>query len=288
MKTTFTYKQVKGCCIKGDFYPSQEKNAPLIVYIHGGGLIWGTRKDMREEQINLYHQAGFNVCSIDYRLAPETKLPEITEDIRDVLHWLQEEGSKTYDFDASKMAVTGSSAGGYLALLSGTLTIRPKAIVSFYGYGNIIGDWYTKPSPHFLKMTKVPEHLVKQLIQSHTIAEAPIERRYAIYLYCRQQGKWIDYITSLNPRLNVAKLKAYCPVENIDADFPPTLLLHGNADKDVPFQESADMYQSLSNAGITTQLITIPNGEHSFDENMENPTVTKAFEQVISFLKSNL
>ncbi|WP_010530284.1 alpha/beta hydrolase [Lentibacillus jeotgali] len=288
MKTTFTYKHVKDCTIKGDFYPVEENNAPLIVYIHGGGLIWGSRKGMHTEQIKRYRQAGFNVCSIDYRLAPETKLPEITTDIADVLQWLQDEGPEEYDFNSDKIAVTGSSAGGYLALLSGTLPVRPKAIVSFYGYGNIRGDWYTDPSPHFLKMTKVPEKLAKQLIQHKTIAEAPIERRYAIYLYCRQQGKWIDYITALNPRIEAATIRKYCPLENIDANFPPTLLLHGDADKDVPYQESVNMYQALSNADITTQLITIPNGEHSFDEDMTNSTVIESFEQVISFLKSNL
>ncbi|ALX48499.1 alpha/beta hydrolase [Lentibacillus amyloliquefaciens] len=288
MKTTFTYKQINDCSIKGDFYSTEEKNAPLIVYIHGGGLIWGSREDMHKEQIKRYQEAGFNVCSIDYRLAPETKLPDITKDIGDMLQWLHDEGRKTYDFNADKIAVTGSSAGGYLALLSGTLPVKPKVIVSFYGYGNIQGDWYTKPSPHFLKMTKVPENLAKQLIQHKPVSEAPIERRYAIYLYCRQQGKWIDYVTSWNPGINADALSMYCPVENIDADFPATLLLHGDADKDVPYQESVNMHEALSNAGITTELITIPNGEHSFDENMENPTVTKAFDQVISFFKSNL
>lgn len=137
-------------------------------------------------------------------------------------------------------------------------------------------------------MTNVPENLAKQLIQAKTISEAPIQRRYGIYLYCRQQGKWIDYVTSWDAKFDKAKLSAYSPVDNIEADFPATLLLHGDADKDVPYQESVNMQKALSNAGITTELITIPNGEHSFDANMENPAVIKAFDHVISFLKANL
>ncbi len=68
MKKTFTYKSITGCDIKGDFYPTDETNAPLIMYIHGGGLIWGTREDVHKEQIALYNQHGFHFCSIDYRL----------------------------------------------------------------------------------------------------------------------------------------------------------------------------------------------------------------------------
>lgn len=288
MKTTFVYKEVNGCKIKGDFYPSEEKNAPLVVYIHGGGLIWGTRNDMKKEQTDLYLQAGYNVCSIDYRLAPESKLPAIKEDIEDLLIWLKGPEVKEFDFDPERIAVIGSSAGGYLALLTGTLPVRPKTIVSFYGYGDILGDWYQKPSPYFSKMTAVPEVLARQLIQNETISESPIERRYAIYLFCRQQGKWIDYVTNFSSIKGEENLDEFCPLKNIDVDYPPTLLIHGNADDDVPYEQSMLMSEELSKVGVDNKLLTIENGKHSFDESMEDPIVVDAFEKVIGFLRERL
>lgn len=288
MQTTFVYKTFNNCDIKGDFYPAEEKNAPLIVYIHGGGLIWGSRTDIHKDQLKIYNRNGFNVCSIAYRLAPETKLPEIQADIQDALVWLKETGKYQFNFDPERVAVIGSSAGGYLALLSGTFKVKPKAIVSLYGYGNILGDWYVKPSAHFNKMTKVPEVLAKQLIQNKTITESPIERRYGIYLYSRQQGKWLDYVTGWDPRTNADKLREYCPIENIDSDYPATLLLHGDEDQDVPYTESVHMNQAVNNAGARSQLITIPKGEHSFDQNMEDPVVKDAFDEIIAFLKMHL
>ncbi len=239
MKTTFVYKRAEQCDIKGDFYSVSDPQAPLIVYIHGGGLIWGSRNDMNKEQINLYNKAGLNVFSLDYRLAPETKLAEITEDIQDALVWLKGEGREMADYDAENIAVVGSSAGGYLALSSGTFRIKPKAIVSFYGYGDITGDWYRKPSAYFTNMPIVQEQLAQQLIQEGTISEAPIEKRYAIYLYCRQQGKWIDFVTGLPSTSGMEQLHAYCPLMNIDANYPATLLLHGDMDEDVPFEQSS-------------------------------------------------
>ncbi|KOP71961.1 alpha/beta hydrolase [Cytobacillus solani] len=284
MKTTFIYKEVDGCKIKGDFYSIEEKHAPLVVYIHGGGLIFGTRTDMKEEQINLYLQAGYHVCTIDYRLAPESKLPAIKEDIEDVLIWLKDRGVNQFNFDPERIAVIGSSAGGYLALLSGTFQVRPKAIVSFYGYGDIAGDWYRKPSPYFSKMTTVPEVLVQQLIQKQPISEGPIERRFAIYLYCRQQGQWVDYLTNKNEET----LDPFCPLKKIDENYPPTLLLHGDADEDVPYEQSVSMSEALNKAGITNKFITIKNGKHSFDEDMGDPVVAEAFEEVLRFLKERL
>lgn len=288
MKTTFVYKSTNNCEIKGDFYAVDIENAPLLVYIHGGGLVWGTRTDMHKEQIARYNQAGYNVCSIDYRLAPETKLPEIAKDVKDAFIWLKENGKSTFDYDVERIGVIGSSAGGFLALLSGTFDVKPKVIVSFYGYGNITGDWYMKPSPHFTKMTTVPEALARQLIQNKTISEAPIERRYAIYLYCRQQGKWLDYVTDWNATLNSDQLRDYCPAENIDSTYPTTLLLHGDADEDVPYDESVKMNEAIKQTGGSSQLITIPGGKHSFDQDMTSDLVNRTFDQVIAFLNENL
>ncbi|WP_080875611.1 alpha/beta hydrolase [Oceanobacillus timonensis] len=285
---TYTYKVSRECEINGTLHETTEKQAPLLMYIHGGGLIWGTRDDLDKKQIELYTNAGFHVFSIDYRLAPETKLPEIVEDIRDAIGWLVEEGSQQCDFDKENIAVIGSSAGAYLALMSGTLQNRPKAIVSFYGYGDITGDWYTEPSPHFTKMPAAPEMLAKQLIMDKEIAGSPIEKRYAIYLFCRQQGKWIDYVTGKSSKEDLASLNAYCPARLADSNYPPTLLLHGDADEDVPYQESVHMKQVLDEAGVVNQLITISGGKHSFDQDMEDPQVIEAFEKVIQFLKQQL
>jgi acetyl esterase/lipase len=283
-KITFVYKEVGGCEIKGDFYPIAQKQAPLVVYLHGGGLIWGSREDLKKEQIACYQQAGFHVCSLDYRLAPESKLPAIKEDIEDALVWLKELGGERFGFDPERIVVIGSSAGGYLALLAGTLQVqvRPKAIVSFYGYGDITGDWYRKPSPYFSRMTQVPEVLVRQMIQAKTLSEAPIEKRYAIYLYCRQQGKWTDYVTAQ------ASLDEYCPIRQVDADYPPTMLIHGDIDEDVPYEQSVMMAKALASAGVHHQLLTIPNGKHSFDQNINEPTVRNTYQQVTQYLQQTL
>ena len=81
--TTHIYKAVGDCQIKADIYRPSPGSKPTatIVYIHGGALIIGSRKDINPMQLELYLRAGYAVVSIDYRLAPESKLPEIIEDV---------------------------------------------------------------------------------------------------------------------------------------------------------------------------------------------------------------
>lgn len=74
-KVTYVYKMVHDCKIQADIYrcPGEERR-PAILWLHGGALIFGNRRMLPGEQMELYLAAGYTVISIDYRLAPETKL----------------------------------------------------------------------------------------------------------------------------------------------------------------------------------------------------------------------
>lgn len=285
MAETFVYKQTEENRIEGVLHRTREPHAPLLVFIHGGGLIWGTKDDMHKQQIERYTEAGFHVFSVDYRLAPETPLPGIRDDIESLLEWLKTEAPRQFGFDTGRIAVTGSSAGGYLALLSGTFSVKPDAIVSFYGYGQVTGDWYRNPSPHFTSMPAVPEMLAKQLVKPAPISAAPIQQRYAIYLYCRQNGTWLDWVAGPELAADTVQLQQFAPVLLADASYPPTLLIHGDADEDVPYEESVAMKGKLDGAGVPNELLTISGGEHNFDANMDDPDSVHAVNETIRFLK---
>lgn len=89
-KTTYVYKTVAHHPLKADVYrPHDARRHPVIFWLHGGALIFGDRTHIRAVQVERYVKAGFVVVSIDYRLAPETKLPEILEDVRDAYLWVR-------------------------------------------------------------------------------------------------------------------------------------------------------------------------------------------------------
>ncbi|MFE8697589.1 alpha/beta hydrolase [Cytobacillus sp. FJAT-53684] len=288
MKSTIIYKKNDHYTLKADFYGTNRKNAPVIVYIHGGGLLWGTREELTEEMVQLYTQNGFALFSIDYRLAPESKLPDILEDVQDALHWVESEGTKYFSINPERIAVMGSSAGGFLALSTGTFINKPRALVSFYGYGDISTKWATSPNKYYCQKDSVPKEIAWKLVSNHIITKGTVEERFLLYLYARQTGEWIQEVTGTNLQFNKEKLLSFSPIHNINEGYPPTLFLHGTNDMDVPYEQSVFMRAALLKKGIETKLITIPNGEHTFDKDFHHPVVQNALKQVIEFLQVHL
>lgn len=294
---SFVYKRVDGLEIGLDFYPaSSDVRAPLVLWIHGGALMMGTRRWMNGVQRQLLHDAGFAQATIDYRLAPETKLPEILSDIRDAFHWLEGEAD-SLNIDAARIGLLGHSAGGYLVLMAGCcLGLRAKSIAAFYGYGDIIGNWYAKPDPFYCQQPMVSEAEAQGVVEAKPVAEAIGPDRGKYYLYCRQQGLWPKAVLDVDPRENPEAFFPYCPVRNVTADYPPTLLLHGAVDTDVPYEQSVMMAAALKAAGVVHELITIPEGAHSFDnrvkmehlENGEKPEAVAAIRRVVAWFSERV
>ncbi|SJZ59472.1 alpha/beta hydrolase [Selenihalanaerobacter shriftii] len=285
--STYIYKEVNNLPIHLNFYSSNIKNSPVIVYIHGGALIWGSRKDIISKQVDLYNEAGYSVISLDYRLAPETKLEYIIEDINDALIWIKENGQNLLDIDTNKIALVGSSAGSYLSLLTGTFDEKPNTIVSFYGYGDILADWYVRPSAHYCKMPSVTKEEAFNVIDNNILVQGDRER-YIYYVYCRQNGIWTKQVSGYNIIEEKEEIIPFCPIYNLDTSFPPTLLIHGDNDTDVPYEQSLEMSKRLNEYEVYNRLITVKGKGHAFDYNMSNPVVKDLFKEVVNFLNSNI
>ena len=132
-------------------------------------------------------------------------MPEIIADVEDAFRWLRGDGAKACRLDASRVVVTGGSAGGYLTLMTGVaMRPRPTALVAYWGYGDLDGDWYTKPSDFYRK--HVP--LIDRTDASKGVAgkvitgsedEIDMKARGQFYHYLRQNGLWTKEVTGLDP-----------------------------------------------------------------------------------------
>jgi formylglycine-generating enzyme required for sulfatase activity/acetyl esterase/lipase len=271
---TYVYKTVGDVKIEADVYPIAQdtpRGHPVVIHLHGGALIGGSRKGMSGILMGTCQKEGFVMVSADYRLAPEVKLPEIIADIRDLFKWVNEQGPKLFNAQPNNFAVIGESAGGYLTMMAGLLEPRPRGLVSYYGYGDVDGEWLTKPSEFYCSdafrrgrplLTREEAYMgVTGKVLTDT---SPPHSHGQIYLYFRQKGLWTREVTGFDPATERDKITPYCPVRNITPKYPPIVMLHGTADTDVPCQKSLDMAEQLKKNHVYHEMIEIPGGGHGF------------------------
>jgi acetyl esterase/lipase len=291
-RKTYTYRTIGDVAIQADVYRADEKEIrPVVMWIHGGALVMGNRSSVPRQLLDLCKSEGYALVSIDYRLAPQARLPEIIGDLDAALQWVQGDGAKLCRLDRERMVVTGGSAGGYLTLMAGVLKPRLRGLVAYWGYGDVDGDWYVKPSEHYRKQPLVSKEDAyrgigeKVLTGSEPGFDSKARGRY--YLYLRQNGLWTREVTGFEAATEKARLDRCCPVRNITGTYPPTLLIHGTLDTDVPYELSANMAKELARHKVPHELITVPGAGHGLAGG-ERKLVDAAHERALAFVRERL
>ena len=291
-KTTHTYKRVGKLEIKADVYRSTDDiGRPVVVWIHGGALINGHREGISVRLKDAFLKHNDIVVSIDYRLAPETQLPEIIKDLEDAFRWIRTQGPQLFGADPNRIAVVGGSAGGYLTLTSGfRVQPRPKALVSLWGYGDLVGDWYSAPSPHprhhRLKLSREESW---QQVSGPPISDSRLRSGNggAFYQFCRRHGEWPRAVSGWDPKTQRDRFVPFMPVANVTADYPPTLLIHGQQDTDVPHEQSTMMATEFRRHKVPYKLISIPDAEHGLSGGAKSQ-IDAAYAEAIRFIQQRL
>ena len=291
-KQTFTYKHVGDLEIKLDVHRADDDlKRKVVVWIHGGALINGGRQGISSRVKKDMLGAGYALVSIDYRLAPETQLPGIIEDLEDAFKWIRKEGPRRFNADVSKIAVLGGSAGGCLTLASGyRVQPPPDALVSFWGYGDLIGPWYSQPSPHPRhNRSKIDKAIAMKTLSGPPVANASDRKLNGglFYQYCRQQGVWPKLVSGFDPHTEPEKFFPYMAVKNVTNKYPPTLMIHGTKDTDVPHEQSLMMAEQFRKHDVPHRLISIENAEHGLGGG-DRAAIEAAYAAVLPFVRKHL
>src|SRR5439155_25712834 len=107
--------------------------------------------------------------------------------------------------------------------------------------------------------------------------------RQRFYLYCRQQGLWPKEVAGHDPDKEPKAFDPFCPLRNVTAKYPPTLLIHGTKDTDVPYEQSELMAKELERQGVRHELVTVKDAGHGL-AGAKPGVVAETHERVLAFL----
>ncbi|MBX7211106.1 MAG: alpha/beta hydrolase [Verrucomicrobiaceae bacterium] len=256
------YARVDGRVLTLDLHRKPEAvNPPVVVYVHGGAWRAGSKSDMPLEKF-LDH--GFAIASVDYRLSTEAQFPAQIHDIKAAIRFLRATAG-TWHIDARRIAIIGSSAGGHLAALAGVTNGHQElegkvgahlgqssdvqCIVSFFGASNL--QSILSQSTEFGLKMRVP---ALQLLLGGQPSEKP----------------------------GIARLAS--PVAHLDKSDPPLLLLHGDADPQMPPEQSQEFAKACEAMKINVKLVSLPGSVHGGKEFYDQERIA----MVADFVKDSL
>lgn len=196
---------------------------PTVLVVHGGAWITGERAEMRP-LTDMLAGWGFAVVNIDYRLAPRWTFPAPLDDVRAAAEWMRAH-AKDYGFDLTRCYIAGASAGGQLAAL---LALKPDTTpVRFNG----------------MVLMATPADLTVK------IDHPGIQYLLQVYLGAKPGGEPDVYA-------------AASPITYVTAGAPPALLIHGEADEQVPVDQSKRLADALRAKKVPVTLVLLPNAIH--------------------------
>ncbi|MFQ5811454.1 MAG: alpha/beta hydrolase fold domain-containing protein, partial [Armatimonadota bacterium] len=262
LHSDIVFKHADGVDIELDVYELPgETPTPAMLHLHGGALILGSKR-MGPGLRDLFLGWGYALVSANYRLAPEARWPAFKDDVLDAHKWMLASAA-TYNIDPARVGVFGGSAGGYLSLLLGAhARPRPRVVVPFPGYGDVAGPWYSKPDPFYLTLEHEEWDEVRKCIGPTVLTECSDPLKGRFYRYCRQHGLWPKHVIGFHPSERPDIFDQACPERLVTPEYPPTFLIHGTADTDVPYACAESMYEALQGHGVESTLATMEGGPH--------------------------
>jgi len=261
MQKDAVYARVDGRALTLDLYmPPGVAAPPLVVWVHGGAWTSGTKANAPTQFV----EHGYAMASLDFRQSTDARFPAQVHDIKAAIRFLRA-SARRYGYRADRIAIAGSSSGGHLAALVGVTngvsvlegregdhlgeSSSVQAILDYYGASDLTSI-LSQSTPYGLGVRRPA--LVRLL------GAPPDEAR------------------------TLAELAS--PVRHVDRGDPPLFLMHGDADPQMPPQQSVELQRAYAKLGLDVELHMLPGSKHGGSEFFASPNLDAA----LAFLRRTI
>lgn len=232
--------------------PRNNRPLPVIVYIHGGAWLAGDRAAGHGRLVAYVAGGEYAGVSVGYRLTREAIWPAQIHDCKAAIRWIRANARK-YNLDPYKIGVIGDSAGGHLVAMLGT-SGGVKALEGNLGPHKSVSSWVQCVVDRFgpsdiLAMKDYPSRL------NHDAASSP-------------EGKLVGGRVSDKKDVAIAA----SPITYVSPDDPPFLIIHGNKDVIVPYNQSQRLSAALKKTKVECYFVTVDGAGHG---DFRNPEIQK-------------
>lgn len=247
------FATVDGTTLGLDLYRPAEADAPVVLYVHGGGWRSGDKADSGTERLAALAAHGVTVASVNYRLVPSATFPDQVHDLKGAVRWLRAHW-RSLDLRSDRLGIWGASAGAYLGSLlaltagddelEGTVggnleqSSAVQAVVHWFGQSDLLASG----SRSDIEARLLPFAFEAGLLGVGTVAEAA------------DRARDLSLLTRVSPQA------------------PPFLIAHGDHDHVVAPSEGEALHHALSRAGTDTQFMLLGGAGHEGQE-FDRPAV---------------
>jgi len=212
-----------------------EGPVPVIVYAHGGGWIVGWRR-LIEPAFARQVKRGYALVSFTYTFTNQDSWPAQIHDTKAAIRWVRANADR-FGFDTDKIVLTGASAGGHLACVSG-----------LSGKGKLEGDLGNAEMSSDVCGIAVfypPADLPATITQGFVA------------------GRCVEALIGGKAEVRLKELHEATPISYARSDAPPLLVLHGTHDHIVPHAHGSALVSAIQDAGGNAKLISLEKRAHA-------------------------
>lgn len=221
----------------------------------------------------------------DYRLIPETTAHSSVDDCVDAYNWVHSSLAKELNIELASVFLSGSSAGGYLALTTANLVQPPPAALQLvYGMLDPTISRYTKKGENIWNAPPIDtspyqlwlkEEMPKKKVLTGYSA-LPDDFRVTLMSVFHIDALFPRYMTGeedLGEKMAAEGVQAipekhkrlFATAFGLREDMPPTVIIHGRNDSAVTIENSEVTGRKLKELGVTVQEEYPDDAEHGFD-----------------------